>query len=119
MLNIETFKYLVLSVLLNLESEMVRSLDNMVMILCHMTLVRVFFARSRHRPRSGHYISSVTLQRNIQSRHSTNKHDRQRPRNGIRQFQTPGLKNCCRYERWCCHPLDIYIRTKVYSGIKS
>ena len=105
----ETFKYLVLSVLLPFGSEMDRSSDNMVTILCHMSLLRVFFSRSRYKPRSGHYISSVILQRNTQSRHSRNKYDCQRPRNGTRRLQTPGPKNSYSYEQWCYHPLDLDI----------
>ena len=109
LLNMETFKYLVLSVLLYLGREMDRSSDNRAMILCHMTPVNVFFVRSHYKPRTGHYMSSVILQRNIRSRHSRNKCDCQRSRNGTRRLQTPGPKNSCSYERWCCHPLGLDI----------
>ena len=108
MLNVETFKYLGLSVLLHLGSEMDRFLDNMAMIPRHTTLARVSFARPRYKPHRGHYMLSVILQQNIQSHHSRNKYDCYwSPRNGIRPLQTPALKNSCSYERWCRHPLDI------------
>ena len=109
LLNMETFNYLVLSVVLLLGSEMDRSSDDMPMILCHMTFVSVFVSRSRYKPHTGHYMSSGIHQRNIQSRHSRNKYDCQRSRNGTSRLQTPGPKNSCSYEQWCCHPLSLDI----------